>query len=603
MPAPRSEHPVCSRQRQRGGILIFTALGMGVLLACLLVLDIANLVWQKREIQKIADLAAVAGANIPINDACSKELNSAAMNNAKSNGLRDGDRILPVHGFWEPKANEKILNFFNSESEVQHNACSIEIWREVSSIIFLKESRNVYARAIAKASLEPTATVLIRSKLLELNGGGVNYLIKALTGSEISLDAVGWNGLANLNVNLLKIFDHLIEVELAAGSYEDLLKTDVSLLQIINAMIVAVEPGNFVQADIDVLNDLLDLNFDDVFVKLGDLVEIDNSTGAHGLNVGLSALEFLKSTLQLATKEQAVNLSLGIGELLQVKMKVIEPAKVAISGNPNGGIDVIEARTAQIRLWLAINLSNIFLENGILNGLTNGLNDLLKWLGLKIPKLGDLDLDLLVDLARGYSKVEEISCSADNKSIRVHVQKALGDIYFGKFQAKSLSDRESIAFGPKLPEMQKLILLGLSAPGCIKCDENYFLKVVFGGRLGLNEIEAERVFVDDEINFFGMPKSVREKRFYYNITPESLAPLSELIKISNILDVEYKSWLIPGLDFGLIEIIDKVLSGILSIFDPISKFLNKVLESLGLGVNNVEIAPYLSCGSSAELVY
>ena len=49
------------RKQQQGVTLVMVALWMGIALAALMVLDIGNLFWQKRELQKIADLSALAG--------------------------------------------------------------------------------------------------------------------------------------------------------------------------------------------------------------------------------------------------------------------------------------------------------------------------------------------------------------------------------------------------------------------------------------------------------------------------------------------------------------------------------------------------------------
>ena len=50
---------------QQGAVALVAALWMGVALACLMVLDIGNLFWQQRELQKMADFAAIAGATDP----------------------------------------------------------------------------------------------------------------------------------------------------------------------------------------------------------------------------------------------------------------------------------------------------------------------------------------------------------------------------------------------------------------------------------------------------------------------------------------------------------------------------------------------------------
>ena len=49
-------------RRQSGAVAMLGALWLMVAVICLATIDIGNVFWQKRELQKIADLAALAGA-------------------------------------------------------------------------------------------------------------------------------------------------------------------------------------------------------------------------------------------------------------------------------------------------------------------------------------------------------------------------------------------------------------------------------------------------------------------------------------------------------------------------------------------------------------
>ncbi|RYY82986.1 MAG: hypothetical protein EOO24_39570, partial [Comamonadaceae bacterium] len=52
-------------RHQRGSVLVLAAFGLGVALACLMVLDVAHVFTVKRDLQKVADLAVLAGARLP----------------------------------------------------------------------------------------------------------------------------------------------------------------------------------------------------------------------------------------------------------------------------------------------------------------------------------------------------------------------------------------------------------------------------------------------------------------------------------------------------------------------------------------------------------
>ena len=49
-------------RRQSGAVAMLGALWLMIAVICLATIDIGNVFWQKRELQKIADLAALAGA-------------------------------------------------------------------------------------------------------------------------------------------------------------------------------------------------------------------------------------------------------------------------------------------------------------------------------------------------------------------------------------------------------------------------------------------------------------------------------------------------------------------------------------------------------------
>ena len=51
-------------RRQSGAVAMLGALWLMVAVICLATIDIGNVFWQRRELQKIADLAALAGASV-----------------------------------------------------------------------------------------------------------------------------------------------------------------------------------------------------------------------------------------------------------------------------------------------------------------------------------------------------------------------------------------------------------------------------------------------------------------------------------------------------------------------------------------------------------
>lgn len=611
-------------RKQQGVTLVMVALWMGIALAALMVLDIGNLFWQKRELQKIADLSALAGSTQPLNAACSSTAPSNAKQIADANGLRAGDVFEAKYGRWAPGAGVPLEQFFAAADLSKSNACHVEVQRNVSYFFIFSasghKSRWIGAKATALVSGDPVATVLVRSTLASLNGGMLNTLLSAVLGTQVNLTAASWQGIAKLNVNLLKVFDSLLGVNANIGDYEALLNTQVKLADLLKAMITAIEPGKFVAADVAALQQLSLLNVGNVQVRLGDLIKLENANPAAALNLGVNALELIQGALQVATKHNAVNLNLGIPGLVTVKLKVIEPAQLAIIGNPLDDRITIEARTAQVRLWVALGAalnplaSIIDMVTGLVVNLLKGLLGLLLGSSEVITKflpLNDLKLDVLVDVARGYVRIKDVDCTSATHSMDLHVEKAGVDVYVGQLtstkQNATVAVREQQAFGPSIPQVEPLTIIDIGKKECVVllgCKESSLGNIRLGGQLKVLSEQQSVRFSGDEINKFAVVDDAADQRIYHTVLPKNISSISGLLKGANLIEVNIGASATGEQKLSLVNaLLQNVLTPVLSILDPLAPLLDGLLRALGIQVNEMEVAPYLQCGGSSELVY
>ncbi len=612
------------RKQQHGVTLVMVALWMGIALAALMVLDIGNLFWQKRELQKIADLSALAGSTQPLNAACSSTAPSNARQIANANGLRAGDVFEAKYGRWAPGAGVPLEQFFAAADVSKSNACHVEVQRNVSYFFIFSANGNkgrwIGAKATALVSGDPVATVLVRSTLASLNGGMLNTLLSAVLGTQVNLTAASWQGIAKLNVNLLKVFDSLLGVNANIGDYEALLNTQVKLADLLKAMITAIEPGKFVAADVAALQQLSLLNVGSVQVRLGDLIKLKNTNPAAALNLGVNALELIQGALQVATKHNAVNLNLGIPGLVTVKLKVIEPAQLAIIGNPLDDRITIEARTAQVRLWVALGAalnplaSIIDMVTGLVVNLLKGLLGLLLGSSEVITKflpLNDLKLDVLVDVARGYVRIKDVDCTSATHSMDLHVEKASVDVYVGQLtstkQNATVAVREQQAFGPSIPQVEPLTIIDIGKKECVVllgCKESSLGNIRLGGHLKVLSEQQSVRFSSDEINKFAVVDDAADQRIYHTVLPKNISSISGLLKGANLIEVNIGASATGEQKLSLVNaLLQNVLTPVLSILDPLAPLLDGLLRALGIQVNEMEVAPYLQCGGSSELVY
>lgn len=610
-------------RKQQGVTLVMVALWMGIALAALMVLDIGNLFWQKRELQKIADLSALAGSTQPLNAACSSTAPSNAKQIADANGLRAGDVFEAKYGRWAPGAGVPLEQFFAAADVSKSNACHVEVQRNVSYFFIFSASGNnsrwIGAKATALVSGDPVATVLVRSTLASLNGGMLNTLLSAVLGTQVNLTAASWQGIAKLNVNLLKVFDSLLDVNANVGDYEALLDTQVKLADLLKAMVAAIEPGQFVAADVAALQQLSLLNVGNVQVRLGDLIKLENANPAAALNLGVNALGLIQGALQVATKHNAVNLNLGIPGLVTVKLKVIEPAQLAIIGNPLDDSITIEARTAQVRLWVALSTSTSPVAS-IVNTVLGLVVDLLKLvLSLLVDvevlpefrNLNQLKLDVLVDVARGYVRIEDVDCTSATHSMDLHVEKAGVDVYVGQLAGATQALQEQQAFGSSIPQVKPLTIIDIGSRVCVVLGlicgprtEGSQGNIRLGGHLKVLSEQQNVRFSGDEINKFEVVDDSADERIYHTVLPKNISSISGLLKGANLIEVNIGASVTGAQKLSLVNaLLQNVLTPVLSILDPLAPLLDGLLRALGIQVNEMEVAPYLQCGGSSELVY
>lgn len=619
------QRPTFFSSRQQGSVLLQFALLLGVIVSILGVVDLGYLFYAKRELQRNADLSALHAVqsidfNVPNGSQRASRCEQAGLQSVDANWPASSP-ITPL--LKSTTCGEWDAGLYSAPEHFQPNAANVNAARVVlegrSPAFFPGPwSRVITAQAVAKRGA-PLATVLIRSTLASLDGGMLNVLLGAVLGSQISVDAASWKGIAQLNVNLLQMFGSLLQMNTSIGSYEELLNAQVKLSDVLQAMLTAVEPGTVTDADIAALRQIALLNFGNVQVRLGDLIKLENIDPSAALNLGISALELLQGALQVAAKNHALDLNLGIPGLLTVKSKIIEPAQLAVIGNPLNTSVVIEARTAQVRVWAALD-TQATPSSSILKSVLDLVVNLLK-LVLSIlinvevlpefRNLNQLKLDVLVDVARGYARIEDVECQQVPNVMNMKVEKAGVDVYVGKMSGTTLVQREQQAFGASIPQVTPLTIIDLGSRVCVLgiCGprtEGSQGSIRLGGHLKLLSEQSPVRFNGDEINQFQLLTSSDEPRIYHKVLPKNISSISGALQGANLIEVNISNGSAVGEEQkkGLVSsLLQNVLDPVLKILDPLAPLLDGLLRALGIQLNGIEVAPYLQCGGSSELVY
>lgn len=334
---------------QRGAMTILTVFIMLTTLGALGVLGLGQVVWEREEVQRIADLAAKAAAS-DINNASGGF--PAARDYAQRNGLDSDTDSIVIN-----------CNVRGTDTLLAASACErsvlVRVVRDVPAA-FLGSKPVV---AVAEATVTPVISGLVGTNLLavDLNNSGLSPLLSAI-GSELRLNLLGFQGLlaSDVQVDLLQL-----GVELGVFSSGDqldmarLLNAEVSAGQLLDAALTVAGP------DAPSLTIPGNGPIDTIDFLLSEVLAADTSGDSEftGASVRLGNLAFA-SSLAAASGMSAGSLQIGLGNTLRVS--VLEPPQlfVATKRNSDGSV-IATARAEQIRVETRIaGLLDLTVETG-----------------------------------------------------------------------------------------------------------------------------------------------------------------------------------------------------------------------------------------------
>lgn len=247
----------------------------------------------------------------------------------------------------------------------------------------------------------------------------------------------------NTDISLLSYLDALaIRLNVSAGNYDQLLKTDATVGQLIQAAIDVLKlGGNAVQVVINNLEAIKLIAPGTQILHLGDLINIQNGTDKSALDVNLQLFNLIQGFVQLSNKASAVAVELPVDVLgllnITVKTRVIEPAQISAIGNPQL-IDTqpIFVRTAQVRTWISLKLPVIDVLNKVI-GLVTDVVGLL--LGSSLDPVPGTQIDIALEAASGSSYVTGYRCNGPaDKSLAVTGSTSAVRLMVGQIDPKNL---------------------------------------------------------------------------------------------------------------------------------------------------------------------
>ncbi|WP_458069718.1 TadG family pilus assembly protein [Rhodanobacter sp. BL-MT-08] len=342
--------------RQRGSMAVTMMLMLAGLVAMLGLVEIGYLYWAKRETQKVADLAALAGAQQLATCSADNTSNAAALGNATVDNGFAGTTTIDC-GHWD-STEPGDQHFVSVTPTSPLNAVRVQASLPVAPFFGFAHFSGIGATAVAVSRGPPIASFSVGSSLLTAidPSSTLGQVLSQALGSSLGLQLLSYNGIANANISLLGLVKAL---PVDVGTVNGVLTSQVSLTDFLTAYVTALNQ-NASGSGIDMVfvNQqvaLVEAQLGNIPINLGNILNVDANTQDPNvaLNTSVNALDILNAVLLAADSANGVALPAtsvnvpGVGTV-SLSMSVIEPPQIGV-----GGVGTV-AHTAQIRLALNI---------------------------------------------------------------------------------------------------------------------------------------------------------------------------------------------------------------------------------------------------------
>lgn len=628
--------------RQRGSILLQASV---VLLVCVIALagtELGYLFFVKREMQKAADLAALAGAQTLALSGCTAG-GAAATTNATQNLQSIGftPTITPTCGTWDA-ASTAPQRFVAGGS--QPNALKVLIAGTGPTLLPFLKARTVVTEAIA-AGEKPLAALTVRSTLATVDAAKsslLNSVFGGLLGGSLNLSVLGWDGLVKTDISLLKYLDRLaVNLGVAAGQYSQVLATNASVGTLIQTGIDVLQAGGGTgTVVVDAINGLVDLKAaipaGAPLLQLGELIKLQTGAPASALDMNLNVFSLIQGYVQLANSKGAVVADVplvtipGFGSA-RVKIKVIEPPQLSAIGDPSlakanpTGPNQIYVRTAQVRSLVAIDLPGLSGVTGLLNAVldllspvTSLLNNVLTLNLQAILCLGctqtrvvlvpdnPIHLDINLDVAHGDGRLTDFSCPPNgSKSVSVAATTAAANLRIGTMTA---AQEAAVFTSSAAPVVTPIPLLDVETRTCtlILCGS--------WGKYSRTGLKADTsVAASGTTLAYSNPPNLNAPppAYQFHSSTNVVNSLSGTLSGLQLQTYQYSAGATnhfgavigtaTQLLAGAVSQVQAIISSLLSpLLDPL---VNALMNALGINLAKTEIGSSMTCKAGSQLVY
>ncbi|WP_080423658.1 TadG family pilus assembly protein [Burkholderia ubonensis] len=383
---------------QRGAVSVLATVWVLVAFVTLGAIDIGNLFFQRRDLQRIADLSALAAVqSLDPSDTSCGAANTAALNNARANETsntvttgapaRGQDQVAATCGRWDPQVYAGRPAYFAPAASgmTQLNATQVTVTRTMRysflGVVSMLGAGPGTMSATATARASAIDTFSISATLASVDPVWLNGILSALLGTSVSLTLADYQALAGANIKLLGI-----STALGAGTVNGLVDLSVTVPTLIgnlSAYVGALQAGGGngpgyvaqLQAASTALGKLAGASVGNTTVVVANapnaLLNISLGNPQSGADAQVNLLDLLTTAAQVAAynKGHAVSLNTGVTlplgasgfNVVSLQLQVLNPPSIAVgeAGLLPNGTWRTQASSAQIGVYLNVQTPSI----------------------------------------------------------------------------------------------------------------------------------------------------------------------------------------------------------------------------------------------------
>jgi uncharacterized membrane protein len=365
----RTQRADARRRRERGAIQFATpsVILLAIFVAALAV-DVGRIAWNRRELQEVADLAAIDAMRAF--GQC-RETSSDPVAAAQASAVRNGYDGNLAHApnqvqIGSVSTQESGVRTFTAGG-VAATATAVRVFatREVpftmiASAILPGEATLQAEAVAAREAIGSLSAGSFAARVDTSNSALLNELFTNLLGGPVALSAVSYEGLVGATFSLRDLM-----VAANVASLEELLDLELTGPEYLSLLADALSDGGSasVAATLEAIAGSADAGMN---VVIGDVIDIATGASDAAFDARLNAFDMLDVGAQVAHGDSAILLDNALdlpGLATSTRLRIVQAPRMAIGppGQDDDGEWNTEVRTGQVRMAITLSLGNLSL--------------------------------------------------------------------------------------------------------------------------------------------------------------------------------------------------------------------------------------------------